>query len=235
MLSRLLKLCVGPLTLGAILVTAACGGGGGTTQLRVLQASPNEPSVDTLIDSVSVNTNLGYGANTGYLSVKAGSRHLQIEPSGSSNFIINQTVSVANSDSYTFIVAGLSPNITGMFLTDNTTAPASGTAMIRVINVAPSMGTADVYIVASGSSLSGAPTIPSLAFEQASSYQSFTIPTTTGTTTTTSFEVFFTQPGTTLAFLDTGPINIASGQNRTVVALNNLAGGIMFTTLSDLD
>jgi hypothetical protein len=119
-------------------------------------------------------------------------------------------------------------------LTDDNTAPASGTASVRVVNAAPSMGTADVYIIPAGSSLTGlTPTVPALTLGSASGYQNLTITSTSGTTN--SFEVLFTQPGTDLTFLTTGAISLSSGQVRTVVALNSLSGGFTTATLADLD
>jgi hypothetical protein len=220
--------------LSVLMITAVgCGGGSGTqAQVRVLQASPNEPSENVLVDSTVVSSNLGYGANTGYLSVNSGQRHLQVEPTNSNMPIMDQTLSLSSSTETTVIVNGLTA-ISGLVLADNNTSPASGTAMLRVVNVAPSMGPADVYVVAAGTSLTGlAPTVSALAVGAASSYQSLTIPT---TGTTTSFEVLFTEPGSSLAFLTTGAISLTSGQNRTVVALNSLNGGFTFATLADLN
>lgn len=227
------ELSVGLLTLSMMLAATGCGGGSGNAQLRVLQASPTASSVNLLVDNAVVSSNLGYGANTGYLSVRSGTLHLQVVPTGASTPIVDESVSVPSSGEVTVVVEGVSPSITGLVLTDNNTAPAAGTAQLRLVNAAPSMGTADVYAVAAGSSLiSGSPTVAGLAFGQASSYQSLTIPT---TSTTQTFSVFFTEPGTTLVLVDTGPITFSAGQNRTVVALNRVGGGFTFATLADLN
>jgi Domain of unknown function (DUF4397) len=220
--------------LGLVLTSVACGGGSGQAQLRVLLAAPSISSVDVYVDDKSVFTSLAYGANTGYITVISGTRHLQILPAGStSNPIVDEQVTSPTSGEETVVIEGISPNISGVILTDNSTAPAADTAMLRLINAAPNMGTADVYVVAAGSSLiSGQPTVPELAYGAVSSYQTLTIPT---TSTTQVFSVFFTKPGTTQAVLDTGPITFSSGQNRTLIALNNLNGGFTFVTLADLD
>jgi hypothetical protein len=219
----------------AIVGSLGCGGGSSSdqAQLRVLHGAINEPSEDVLVDSKVVATSLGYGANTGYLSVNTGSRHVQVEPSGTSSPIFDQTLTLGGGTETTVILEGLS-SVTGLVLTDNNTAPASGTAMVRVVNAAPSMGTADVYVVPAGSSLTGlAPTIPSLTLGAASGYQNLTISTVSGATN--EFEVLFTQPGTTLTFMSTGAFVVSSGQIRTVVALNNQNGGFSSATLADLN
>jgi len=200
----------------------------------VLLAAPSISSVDVYVDDKSVFTSLAYGANTGYITVISGTRHLQILPAGStSNPIVDESVTSPTSGEETVVVEGISPNISGVVLTDNNTAPATDTAMLRLVNAAPNMGTADVYVVAAGSSLiSGQPTVPELAYGAISSYQTLTIPT---TSTTQTFSVFFTKPGTTQAVLATGPITFSSGQIRTLVGLNSLNGGFTFVTLADLD
>ncbi len=218
--------------LGMILVVAGCGGGN-TATLRILDASPNESDVDVLIDTKTVSSDLSYGGVNSYTTVNSGSRQVQIVPANSTTPLIDQTVSLASGTASTLIMAGLAPNLTSLLLTDTATAATAGAIMVRVVHAAPSMGPADVYVVFSGTSLAGlAPNVSSLTFAKASAYQTLTIPTTT-TTTTGTFQVFFTQPGTTSAFLSTGPISFTSGQVRTVVALNSLGGGFTSVTLPD--
>ena len=233
MAGRFSKLCAAVLGLGLVLATLSCGTGGSSAELRVLLASPSVSSVDVYIDSKIVSTSLAYSANTGYLSVTSGTRHLQVMLAGSTTAIVDESVSIASAAEATVIVEGVTPTISGLTLTDNNTAPAADTVGLRLVNASPFMGTADVYVVEAGSSLvSGQPTVPELADGAVSSYQTLTIP--SGSTTQT-FSVFFTEPGTTHAVLATGPITFSSGQNRTIVALNNLSGGVTFTTLADLN
>jgi hypothetical protein len=192
-----------------------------------MQASPDESSVDVLMDSKSVASNVAYATATGYLTVGSGSRHLQVEPSGASNFIIDETLNLsANADS-TVLVTNLAPNIAPLNLADDNSAPASGNFKIRLVNAAPNMGAVDVYVVAPGTDLTTVqPTVSNLASVAASGY--------TGLTAGT-YEVFFTVPGGISAFVDTGPIAFSAGQVRTMVALDGQAGGFTFSTLSDVN
>lgn len=213
-----------------IFAAIGCGSGGGTANLRVLHAAPDEPQVNVLVDGNTVNSNLAYSANTGYISVKSGSRHLQVEPVNSTSTIVDTTVSLADSTSSTVVVTGVA-TITGLVLTDDTTTPTSGTAVIRLVNAAPSMGSCDVYVVPDGTGISGtAALVSGLTFETASTYQNLTI--TAGTTA--NYDVYFTEPGTKLALLTTGPIGITSGEALSVVSMNQLGGGFTFQTLQDL-
>jgi len=225
---RRLGVAVGLLCVcGAVLLAVGCGGGGGQAQLRVLNASPNIGAVDVLVDGATVASGIGYETATSYISVKTGSRHLQIEPTGSTTVAIDTTLNLAGSSQTTVIALNFAASISPVVLTDSTTAPTSGDAQIRVVNASPSMGSVDVYIVAPGTDLTTTtPVAQSLAFQSATSYTSEVAGT---------WEIFFTVPGTTFILLDTGPISFSSGQNRTVVSLNGAAGGYSSITLADLN
>lgn len=216
--------------LSIIFATTGCGSGG-VANLRVLDAAPTEPQLNVLVDGNTINSNLAYTANTGYMSVTAGSRHLQVEPVNSTTPIVDTTISLGSTTNTTVIVTGIT-TFEGIVLTDQTTVPTSGTAVIRLVNAAPSMGSADVYVVPDGTSIAGtSPLVSGVSFETASTYQPITLPT---DVTTANYDVYFTEPGTKLALLSTGPIVVTSGGAMTVVSMNDLSGGFTFQTLTDL-
>lgn len=233
MLGRPQKRALGFLVLVPVFLTFGCGGGGGSTQLRVLAASPDETNVQVLVDNTAVGSPLAYQANTGYLPVHSGNREFAIEAVGSTTNLVpnNATLSLSNDTETTVILAGFSSSLQGIVLTDDNTTPASNTVNLRIVNAAPGLGAVDVYIVPPGTSLSSVePSISSLAFGQSSDYQNLSVG------SSANYEVFFTQPGTPFAYLDTGPIGFTSGQNRTIVGLNSTSGGsYTFVTLKDLN
>jgi hypothetical protein len=221
----LIPLGIGLLSLCLIVLTAACGQG--KARVRVMNASPDESNLDFLIDSKAVASSVTYGAAGSYLSVNQGSRHFQVEASGSTTSLIDQTISLSSSADYTFLAANYSSSITGVVFTDDNTAPSSGNLKLRIVNASPSLATADVYIVAPGTNISGVnPTISSLAFKAASSYQ----PLSAG-----NYEVLLTAPGQKSAYIDTGSLAFSASQIRTFVALNSRAGGFTYSVLSDLN
>ena len=113
-----------------------------------------------------------------------------------------------------------------MVLIDNNGAPSSGNIQMRVINASPTLGTADVYIVASGTSIAGlSPTFSNLAYQSASGYQSLA---------PGSYQVIFTPPGQQFAEITSSAQSFASGQIRTIVALD-AHGGFTTAVLSDLN
>jgi hypothetical protein len=209
----------------AILFAVGCGGGSSsdTGQLRFVQASPSAPHVDLLIDGKSQSSNLDYGNTTGYLTVKTGSRHLQAVPVNSASPVLDLSVSVASNGHTTVLLTGSSAK--SVVLTDGGTTSSTGNGYVRVLNASVSMGPADVYIVPAGTGINGAtPAATNLALDQDGGYH---------LTPAGSYEVFLTSPGTKSILLDTGPINLSSGQNWTLITLDATSGGFTFELLQD--
>ncbi len=214
------------LTVVGMLLLGGCGGGS-QAKLRVVNASPNTTGMDVLVDGKTVASGIGYGSNSSYLSVDSGSRHLQIETSGTTNILLDQSLSFNAATETTYLATNFASSISGLQLSDDSTAPDSGNVSLRVVHSSPSMGAVDVYIVTPGTDLvSSTPVIRSLAFDAATDYQ---------TLTAGSYEVVLTVAGTTFALVDTGALSLSSGQIRTVLALDGVSGGFTATLLSDLN
>jgi hypothetical protein len=225
-ISRLVRLFVSTLFLGTALLVAGCGGGG-QTRFRPMNAVPDQSNLAVLVDSTSVATNLAYGTSTGYQSIKSGSHQIAIEPSGSSTTLLTQSVSFSSASDTTVISSNFSSNIQNMVLTDDNSAPASGDFKIRIVNAAPGLGPADVYIVAPATDLNTvSPNLSNLAFGSASNYLSFT---------GGSFEIVLTPVGQKFTAVNTGALSLSSGQVRTLVGLNSQSGGFSYTMLQDVN
>jgi hypothetical protein len=204
-----------------------CGGGGttNTAQFRLVQASPDAPSVSVLIDGKSVSDTLAYGNATAYLSVKSGSRHVQVVPVSASSPIFDQNITFSSSTKQTLLLTGSSASIQPLTLTDGGTTATAGDGYVRVVNASATMGAADVYLVPAGSSIVGVkPVAASLAFDKDTGYQ---------LVVAGNYEVFMTAPGTAKALLNTGSISLTASQNQTVVALDGTSGGFTFVPLTD--
>jgi hypothetical protein len=225
-ISRLLWLCAGTLGLGTILLIAGCGGGG-KTRFRMMNAVPDQSSLDALVDSVSVSSNIAYGTSTGYQTTESGSHQVAIEPSGSSTPLLQQSISFASGSDTTIISNNFSSNIANLVLTDDNSAPASGNFKIRIVNAAPGLGPADVYIVAVDTDLTTvSPNVSNLAFGAASGYQGIT---------SGSYKIVLTPVGQKFSAVDTGALSFTAGQVRTFVGLNSQSGGFSYTMLQDVN
>jgi hypothetical protein len=210
----------------AVLASLGCGDSSSsseTANIRVFQGSPDAPHIDVLVDGKAVATNIQYGGNSGYFSVKAGSPNVQIvDRTGAP--VLQQTVSIAGSASQTLLLTGRANSIEPVTLADGGTTANGANGHVRVVNASPSLGQADVYLVAPGASIMGAqPITAALDFDKDTGYQ----------LAGGSYEVFLTTPGTKNALLDTAPVSINSGQNQTIVVLDGVSGGFSFSQLID--
>ncbi len=203
----------------ALLFATGCGSS--SAKLRLVNAIPVQSNLDMLIDGKDVAAAIPYGAASPYVSVSTGSRHLQIEPTGQSNPFVDQTISLSSGYSSVLETSG-GTNI----LVDTNTTPSSGNVSIRVINASTNIGTADVYIVTSGTGIGTTPTFSSVAFPSATGYQSVAAG---------AYQVIFTSPGTTNIIFSTGSLQFASGQVRSVVSLDGQTGGITNSVLADFN
>ena len=223
---RLTSLCAGILSLGSMLLIAGCGGGG-STRFRLMNAVPDESSLDVLVDSNTVSNHIAYGTSTGYQKVQTGSHQVAIEPSGSSTTLLQQSINFASGSDTTIISFNFSSSISNLVLNDNNSAPASGDFKIRIVNASPGLGPADVYIIDPSTDLNTvSPTLSNLAFGSIASYQSLTAG---------SYKVVLTPVGQKFAAIDTGALTLSGGQVRTFVGLNSQSGGFTYTMLQDVN
>jgi hypothetical protein len=225
-LLQLMALCAGLLCLGTILLSVGCGGGG-ATRFRVMNAVPDESNLDVLVDGTTVASYVAYGTSTSYQSVKSGSRPVQFEPSGTTTSLLQQSVSFASGSDTTIIASNFSSSIGALVLTDDNSAPSSGDCKLRVVNAAPGLGPADVYIVTPATDLNTvSPTLSSLGFDSVSNYQSLSAG---------SYEVVLTPVGQKFVAIDTGSLTLSTAQVRTFVGMNSQAGGFSYSMLHDVN
>jgi len=214
------------LIVGLTILGSGCGSSSKTSKLRFVNAAPEQGGLNLLINSNTTASSINYGAASSYFSVGGGSQHVQIEPTGSTTPIIDETLTFTAGTQMTMLLMS-SPSLATFVFTDNNAAPTSGNMTLRVINASPALGAADIFVSSSGcSSLTGPPAISSLAVQGASNY----ITLTPGT-----YNVCFTTPGGNFVYIDSGPQTWNAGQVRTVVALNGQFGGYTSSVLSDLN
>jgi Domain of unknown function (DUF4397) len=204
--------------LSVIAFTIGCGSS--STQVRLLNAMDGQTSINMLVDNNTLATGVAFGAASSYASVGSGSHTLQIQANSATLF--NQTVSISSGNN-TVLATNSGPTV----FADNKTTPSSGNIQIRVINASTSLGTTDVYVVASGADISTVnPTFAGLAFQSASGY---------ATLAAGSYQVEFAQAGSKNVLINSNALSFSAGQIRTVVALDNPSGGFTTAILSDLN
>lgn len=215
---------LGFLAIGLLLLT---GCGNGNVQLRFVNTSPGESSVDFSLDGSIAASAIAYGTGSSYQSTVPGSRHLQVYPSGTTNVIIDQTINLSSGTEYSLIAINFSSQISTTLLSDDNSTPTSGNMKLRIVNASPGLGAVDVYVVSPGTDLNTAtPSVRSLAFESSSGYL---------VESAGSWQIIFTSPGQKTALLNTGTLTFTSSQIRTLVTLNATVGGYTTTLLDDLN
>ena len=212
----------------ALLPVIGCSGGSsnnGTGNLRIFQASPDAPQSKVIVDSSSTQPTIDYGNDTGYLSIKSGSRRIQLVPASGSSSIFDQAVSISKDGNETLLLTGAVASLQPVMLIDGGTTAKGNAGYVRVVNASQSMGPADTYIIPAGTGIAGVqPVTAALAFDKDTGYQ---------LTAAGTYEVLLTAPGTKNVFVDTGPINLDSGKNHTVIALDRTSGGFIYAQLID--
>jgi len=194
-----------------------------TATLRVVQGNADAQTVNVVLDGTVMSSNVPYLSATGYLSVPSGAVQLDVQvPPPNVSPVHDVSVNLAAGSHNTFIMDGCCVfNHSSILLMDDMSPPASGSVKLRVVDAALSATALDFFVLPSGSTPSGTPTVAAMAFNNASSYLSIA----PGT-----YDIFVTAtppfggpPGPTL--FHTGPIMLSANQNRTVAVLNLCSPG----------
>jgi len=224
------RLPLGILLLGATMLWVSCATE--HVRLRMVDASPNAPNIDVLVDGKMVVTNAAYESASNYLTFQSGTRRVEVRVAGTTTpDLIDTKPSLSGHKDYTFLAANFVASITPVVLTDDNSAPASGQVKVRLIQASPTAAGVDVYLVAPGTDITTvSPTVTNLAFEAATPYQSVAAG---------SYEVFVTPTGTKTIEFDSGALTLNAGQIRTGITLDNAGGGTTplgaFVVLADLN
>ncbi len=196
---------------------------GPQARIRVAHASPDAPAVDVYLDGAAAITNLSFKTVTPYLTVPAGSHHVQVFASGtgpSGKAVIDTTVFLKNAWDYTVVAANKLANITAFVLHDNNPPPPSGKAEVRVVHASPDTPAVDVAVTGGAVLSSG------LQPNAASDY--LTVP--AGT-----YNLEVRAAGTTTAALKLPGVTLAAGKIYTVYAEGLLSGMPALSTITSVD
>ena len=218
------------LLLAASVLTAACGDDDDTTapdrgdaRVRVVHASPDAPNVDVLVDDAVALSNVPYLEVSDYLDVPSGDRNFKVNAAGTPTTVIDTDADLAEDGEYTVIAAGLAESIQSFVLEDDNSAPAPGNVRVRAIHGAPSAPAVDIYVTAPGTDLATeTPLLASVDFGEVAQY----VEAPAGT-----YQVRVTPTGSKTIVNDSGPLTLASGQVRTVIAVDAAGGGAPFGLL----
>lgn len=151
-MSNFTRLSVIALALVAAFTVSSCGDDGGPTapllkaNVMAVHASPDAPGVDLLVDDAVAGTNLTFPNNTPYLGVRAGTRNVKVNVTGTSTTVIEADLPLAVGANYTVFATGAVADIAPLVVADDLSTPASGKAHVRFVHLSPDAPAVDVAV-----------------------------------------------------------------------------------------
>jgi hypothetical protein len=249
-MSRLLKVLPLALAFSILSILAASCGSNTPAQVRFVHAIQDGPAMDVYVSGPNVPSTqeftdvsfLGVQPNQpGYTSIPSGSDTVEGVLTSTNTEIFSSSVNWNSTQPYTAIATGFSNTPTPgtgvvlMSIPDNIPALSTGDVEFRVIHASPSGPSAvDVDIELNPTSHPGLPiTIQGLAYQQASTYASFTY-NPNNTIPPPGFTVYVTASGSSIPIIsqviDPGMV----GAVRTLVLTDSQNGTTMSTSLLEL-
>jgi Domain of unknown function (DUF4397) len=152
--------------LGAALL-AACGGAadddgdGGSTHLRLINATADIDSIDMTADGDASDETRSFSAvlrdaQSDFVSLASGTYTLRAKRAGTSPALAINAHILDKNKRYTAFVFGREGDYRLQALVEDQAEPAAGKALLRVFNAAPDAGNVDVYLTESTTSLDDA-------------------------------------------------------------------------------
>ena len=136
-------------------VLASCGSSSSSSvSLRLANATLTHPSLDMLVNSSAAVTGTLTDTISSYVAPGSGSDTLQINDSGSGTVLATTVPTLTAGSHYTVVAYEAGGAVKTVVLSEDFTTPVSGSAELRVYEVAPSAGKLDVYITDPATDLS---------------------------------------------------------------------------------
>lgn len=141
----------------AALGLAACGAGNDRTKakFRLVNAS-SYTALDLRVEDGLRQGAVGYGRTADYIDVAPAEADTAITVAGSATSLLAFTPLLEKDRYFTVLAYGGEGALKQLLLPDNTQEPASGRALLRVVNAAPDVGLLDIYITATADPLASA-------------------------------------------------------------------------------
>ncbi len=125
-----------------------CGGhnSSGSANVRLVNATLTHASIDLLANSTSVVTATMLDTVSSYVGLSAGSPTLQVNDATSGIVLATTAPSLATDQHYALLAYESGGTLRTAVIGEDTAAPASGTAILRIFDTATDAGAIDVYV-----------------------------------------------------------------------------------------
>lgn len=109
------------------------------SSLSVIHASPGLPAIDFYYNGTRINGDsiIAYGDTIPNKFFNSGTASIVVKKYISSTTYISTSIDLQSEKNHSFFVVGKPNEVTYLFTTDDLTAPASGKAKLRFINLSP--------------------------------------------------------------------------------------------------
>lgn len=164
-------LAAGMLLAGVSAFTGCNGGGSSQGQVRLINATRSHVSLDLLSGSTRVISAVAPNAASSYAGVDSGSATLQVVDNGSSTTLLTSGPTITADQSYSLITYESGGTLKSAWLAENDTTPTSGTAQLRIVDLAPDAGALDVHVTGADTVLTSA-SVPSFTLAASTGLQS---------------------------------------------------------------
>jgi Domain of unknown function (DUF4397) len=202
-------------------------GSSSSSQVRILDASPDAPALDIYQGGSGMAYNLGFGTVSSYVAIAPGASTISANTSGTKQVFTSASASYAASAQYTVLIGNVAANLQETVLIDQSLPAPAGEVSMRFLDQATRYaGGVDVYLVPSGAELAtAAPILTNLLFGSNSGY--INVPAGTYSIVllpagTTPVEATGTAPATKPIYSGTAT-TYGVGVARTILLLDNQA------------
>lgn len=116
-------------------------------RLRLVQAAPNAPPLDALINGNTIFAGLEFKAITPYVLVTPGVSSVQLVPAGPNPApVVSANANLAACTDYTLVAVGLPGSTEPLLLLDDNSPPAPGQARLRFVHASPNAPAVDIAL-----------------------------------------------------------------------------------------
>jgi len=187
------------------------------SQVRVIDASPDAPALDIYQNSAATLYNVGFGTVSSYISTASGAYTHAAYTAGTQQQLATLHTVLAVGGQYTVLAGNVAANLQMTVLRDQSTPAPAGQVAVRFIGQTTRAGTFDLYLLPSGSALTGiAPIATGVAFGSNTGY----IDALSGTYSVVALPSG-AAPGTTSPAFTGSQTSYPSGSVRTIVLIDD--------------
>ena len=206
-----------------------------TSQVRIIDTSPDAPALDIYEGTAAVAYNLGFGTATSYIPVLPGVYSFTANETGTKQALTTAKGTFAAASEYTVLVSNVAASIQETIIKDQSASAPAGDVALRFLDEGTAVGAVDVYLVPSGTGITAAtPILTAFTFGTNSGYLNFPI----GAYKVVVYPTGIVPTATSVASYTGAVVTYSSGSARTLILLDQKllnAPSVQVITASDYD